>query len=160
MCCMRLAGNTGHKNRHFGTIAQLCRAVSSELRHVSTIGKNLLNSNASSTCPDNTVNFGRLPAQICWRVWGTPANFNRFRILTALLHGTLVVGVSQTLWRWTEDATYIPQGGHHVGHWPTFLVYSIVYFVNVYVHVYMRTYLHWTPDIISHHPKANKQHVH
>jgi len=30
------------KNRHFGTIAQLCRAIglSSELRHVSTIGKN------------------------------------------------------------------------------------------------------------------------
>jgi len=27
------------KNRNFGTIAQLCRAISSELRHVSTIGK-------------------------------------------------------------------------------------------------------------------------
>jgi len=23
-------------------------------------------------------------------VWGTPANFNRFRVLAALLHGTLV----------------------------------------------------------------------
>ena len=30
------------KNRHFGTIAQLCRAVSSQLRHVSTIGKQLV----------------------------------------------------------------------------------------------------------------------
>jgi len=40
--------------------------------------------------------------------------------LAALLHGTLVVGVSQTLWRWTEGATYIRRGGHHVGHWPTF----------------------------------------
>jgi len=40
-----------------------------------------------------------------------------------LLHGTLVVGVSQTLWRWTEGATYIRQGGHHVGHWPTFFLY-------------------------------------
>jgi len=27
------------KNRHFGHIAQLCRAISSQLRHVSTIGK-------------------------------------------------------------------------------------------------------------------------
>jgi len=27
------------KNRHFGTIAQICQAISSELRHVSTIGK-------------------------------------------------------------------------------------------------------------------------
>ena len=34
----------------------------------------------------------------------------------------LLVGVSQTLRRWTEGATYIRQGGHHVGHWPTFLV--------------------------------------
>jgi len=32
------------------------------------------------------------------------------------------VGVSQTLWRWTEGATYIWQGDHYVGHWPTFLV--------------------------------------
>ena len=46
---------------------------------------------------------------------GTPANFNGFRILEALPHGTLVVGVSQTLQRWTEGATYIRQGGHHVG---------------------------------------------
>jgi len=43
MCCSRLAANTGHKkvakNRHLGTIAQLRRAISSQLRHVSTIGK-------------------------------------------------------------------------------------------------------------------------
>jgi len=66
------------------------------------------------------VNFGLLTAEICWRVWGTPANFNGFGVLAALLCGTLVVGVSQTLQRWTEDATYIRQGDHHVGHWPTF----------------------------------------
>jgi len=109
-------------NRHFGTIAQLCRAISLELRHISTIGKNLLNSNTSSACPRNMVNFGLLTAEIFWRVWGTPANFNGFRILAALLHGILVVGVSKTLRRWTESATYIWQGGHHVGNWPTFLV--------------------------------------
>jgi len=43
--------------------------------------------------------------------------------LVALLHDNLVVGVSQTLRRWTEGATYIWQGGHHVGYWPTFLVF-------------------------------------
>jgi len=32
------------------------------------------------------VNFGLLTAEICWRVWGTPANFNGFRVLAALLH--------------------------------------------------------------------------
>jgi len=30
------------KNRHLGTIAQICRAESSQLRHVSTIGKKLV----------------------------------------------------------------------------------------------------------------------
>jgi len=69
--------------------------------------KNLLNSNTSSTCPDNMVNFGLLTAEICWRVWGTPATFSWFRILAALLHGTLVVRVSRNLRRWTEGAAYI-----------------------------------------------------
>jgi len=102
MCCMRLAENTRRKKSpkiyHLGTIAQLCRAVS-KLGHVSTFDnlKNLLNSNISSSCPHNIANFGPLAAEICWWVWGTPANFNGFRILAALLHGTLVVGVSQTV---------------------------------------------------------------
>ena len=75
------------KNRHFGTIAQLCRAIISlQLRHSSAIGKNLLNADTSSTCPHNMVNFGLLTAEIGWRVWGTPANFNRFRVLALLLH--------------------------------------------------------------------------
>jgi len=126
----------------------------------------------------NMANFGPLTAEIGLLVWGTPANFNGFRILAsllkrrrsteanktlhdvwpypgfvdyiyifggswpvmefcpvqnslcvqvlrspilaALLHGTRVVGVSQTLRRWAEGATSIRQSGHHVGHWPTF----------------------------------------
>jgi len=36
---------------------------------------------------------------------GTPSNFNGFRVLAALLHGTLVVGVSQTLRCWTQGVT-------------------------------------------------------
>jgi len=80
----------------------------------------------SSTCPHNMVNFGPLTAEIVSLVWGTPGNFNGFRVLAALLHGTLVVGVSQTLRRWTGGATYIQHGGHHVGHWPKFLVITII----------------------------------
>ena len=53
----------------------------------------------SPTYPYNMVKFGLVAAEIGSLVWGTPANFNRFRILAALLHGALVVGVSQTLWR-------------------------------------------------------------
>jgi len=63
--------------------------------------------------------FGPLAVEIGPVVWGTPANFNGFRVLVALLHGTLVLG-RPTLWRWTDGATYIRQGGHHVGHRPTF----------------------------------------
>jgi len=43
--------------------------------------------------------LGPLAAEIGPVVWGTPANFNRFRVLAALLHGTPVLGVSQTLRR-------------------------------------------------------------
>jgi len=90
--------------------------------------KNLLSSNISFICPHNMVNFSLLAAEICWQVWGTPANVSGFRVLAALLHDTLVVSVSQTLRRWTEGATYIRQGGHHVGYWPT----VSIYFNNVY----------------------------
>jgi len=126
MCCKRLAGNTGRKNdaknRHLSIIAQLCRAISSQLRHVSTIGKNLLSSNIPPRHGQfyNMMNFGPLTAEIDWRVWDTPSYFNGYRVLVALLHGSQVMGVSQTLRRWTEGATYVRQGDHHVGHWPTF----------------------------------------
>jgi len=44
-CCTRLAGDAGRKkvtkNRNLGTIAQLCRAISLQLRHLSTIGKKI-----------------------------------------------------------------------------------------------------------------------
>ena len=41
------------------------------------------------------VNFGLLTAEIGPVVWGTPANFNGFRVLAALLHGSQVVIVSK-----------------------------------------------------------------
>ena len=41
-------------------------------------GKNMLNNNISSTCPQNMVNFGPLAAEIGSLVWGTSANFNGF----------------------------------------------------------------------------------
>ena len=98
MNCMRLAEIQDAKNspsaHHRTTLSG-----HSQLRHVSTIGKNLLNSNTSPTCFYNMVNFGALAAEMVSSVWGTPANFNGFRVLAALLHGTLVVGVSQTLRR-------------------------------------------------------------
>jgi len=85
------------KSRLLRNIVQLCRAISLQLRHVLTEKK--LSSNISSTCPHNMVNFGVLAAEINPVVLGTRANINGFRVLAALLHGSQVVSVSQTLRR-------------------------------------------------------------
>ena len=53
------------KNRHLGTIAQLCRAISSQLRHVSTIGKKLVK---QQYLLHNMVTFGPLAVKIFWLV--------------------------------------------------------------------------------------------
>jgi len=45
------------------------------------------------------VKFGPLAAEIDPVDCGTPANFNGFRVLAALLHDTPAVGVSQILRR-------------------------------------------------------------
>jgi len=45
------------------------------------------------------VNFGPLAAEIGSLVWGIPAHFNGFRVLAALVHDTVAMGVSQTLRR-------------------------------------------------------------
>jgi len=100
MCSTRLAGNTGRKKspfwRHRTTFSGYIFGTKACIDNRKT---NFLNSNTSYTCPDNMANFGLPTAEICWQVWGTPANFNGFRVLAALLHGTLVVGGSQTLRR-------------------------------------------------------------
>jgi len=148
--------------------------------------KNLLNSNISSRRPHNMANFSPLMAEIGLAVWGTPANFNQFRVLASLLQRRHSPEANQTLydlwpspglvhyiyifggycpdeillrakftlrpslalsyigsvtawhsssgpqpnfaawykeWNYgtfTEGATYIRLGGHHVGHRPTF----------------------------------------
>jgi len=64
---------------------------------IDNLKKNLLSSNISSICPHNMVNFGLLAAEIDPVVLDTPANFNGFRMLAALLHDIQVVSISQTL---------------------------------------------------------------
>jgi len=66
---------------------------------MSTIGKKLIKQQYLPHMSSQYGELGPLAAEIRSGVWGTPANFNGFRILGALLHGTLVVGVSQTLRR-------------------------------------------------------------
>jgi len=55
---------------------------------------------------------------------GTPGNFNGFRVLTALLHGTLEVVVSQIA-AFNRGRHIYSAGRPSRWHWPTFLVYYI-----------------------------------
>jgi len=90
----------GRKSRQKSPSGHHSTTLSSYLRNYGTYRqseKNLLSSNISSTCPHNMVNVGPVAAEILSLVWGTPANFNGFRVLAVLLHGTLVVSVSQTV---------------------------------------------------------------
>ena len=99
--CTRLAGNTGRKkspSAHHRTT--LPGYIFTTKARIDNRKKNLLNSNTSSTCPHNMANFGPT-AKIGSGVWpgGIPANFNGFRVLAALLHGTLsanLCGTEQT----------------------------------------------------------------
>jgi len=89
------------KNRHLGTIPQLCRAISSQLRHVSTIGKKLVK---QQYLLHMSPQYGELRPTSGWdRFWslGHPSYFPRLPRLGALLHSSQVVSVSQTLRRWT-----------------------------------------------------------
>jgi len=101
MCCTRLAEIQHAKlailapSLNFVTLSGCIFAAKACIDN----RKNLLNIDISSTLPHNMMNIGLLTAEIRWRVWGTPANLNGFRVLEALPHGTLVVGVSQTLRR-------------------------------------------------------------
>ena len=126
MCCARLTGNAGPKKSPSGHHRTSLAISSQQARIESTIGKKLVKQQYLPYKHVLTIwgNFGPLTGEIDSGVWSTAANFNGFLVLAALLHGTL--GVSQPLRRWTDSATYIPQGGHHVGHWPTFLVIIIM----------------------------------
>jgi len=193
---MRLAENTGRKNeaknRHLGSghHRTILSGYIFATKACIDSRKKSLNSNMSSIYPHNMANFGPFTAEICWQVWGTPANFNGFRVLASLLQGRRSPEANQTLhdvwpspgllhyiyifggccfltefcrvqnslrpslafsyrilapllhgtrhscsgrqpnfaaWykEWScrtfaESATYIRQGGHHVGHRPTF----------------------------------------
>jgi len=99
MCCTRLAENTGRKKspKSRNTVAQLYRAVSLQLRHVSTIGKKIVKQQyllhmwgqyAEPRPTNGWDQFGSL---------GHPANFNGFRVLASLLHRCRSPETNQTL---------------------------------------------------------------
>jgi len=83
MCCTRLVKiqdrtQKSPKNRHLGIIGQLCPAMSSQLKHISTIGKKLVKQQYLLHMSRNMVNFRPLTAEIGSGVWGIPKISNKF----------------------------------------------------------------------------------
>ena len=85
MCCTRLAQNTERKIspkiRCLRTIAQLCRAISSQLRHGSTIGKKSLNANISSIMSSQ---YGELQPTNGWAHFGSLGHRSKFQQVSRL----------------------------------------------------------------------------
>jgi len=114
-CCRRLAANTGRKKSlkicHLSTIAQLCQAISLQIRHVSTIGKKLVKQRYLLHI---SPQYGELWPTSGWDrsgSFGHPSKFQRVSCLDSVTTRHSIVGVSQTLRCWTESATYIGHGG-------------------------------------------------
>jgi len=92
-------------------------------RHRSSEANQTLHDFWPSPVPYNIYTF--LGALASWWNFATckihfASSFALFYIGSVTARHSRVVGVSQTLRRWAEGATYIRQGGHHIGHWPTF----------------------------------------
>jgi len=129
MCCTWLAGYTGLKNdaksRHLHTIVQLCWAVSSQLRNVSTIRKKLVKQQYVPHMPSQYGKRRPTNGRDRFRSLGTPANFNRFASWLcycsdiAEWKSTKVCTMFGRLLGWGGRHLY-SEGGHHVGHRPTF----------------------------------------
>jgi len=78
-CCRRLAENTGCKKppkiRHLGTIAQLCWAISSQQRHVSTIGEKLVKQHLLHM----SLQYGELRPTSGWDPLASFGHLNKFQ---------------------------------------------------------------------------------
>ena len=79
-CCAQLAENTARKklpkSRHLATILRLCRAISSQLSHVSTVGKNVKH----QYLPHMSSQYGELRPTNGWDRSGSlghPCKFQR-----------------------------------------------------------------------------------
>jgi len=78
-------GNRGHKNdaknRHLRIIAQLCRAISSQLRHISTIGKKLVK---QQHLLHMSLQYGKLRPTNGWDQFGSLEHPSKFQLVSRL----------------------------------------------------------------------------
>ena len=77
------------------------------------------------------VNFGPLTSDIDWEVWGTPANFNGFRILPLLLQRRRSPEANQIL----HDVWPSPGLVHHI--YTLYMVYHMTEFCQVQYSLYV-----------------------
>jgi len=99
--CTWFAGNTGRKNyakkspsaHHRTTLSGYTIATKACIENQ----KKLVNGTNSPTCSHSMLNFGPLTAEIGSGVWGTPANFNGFRVLASLVQRRRSLEANQTL---------------------------------------------------------------
>ena len=98
-CCTGLAANTGRKKspsgHHRTTSSGYIFATKARIDNRKKIVKQQYLLHMFPQYGE----LGPVAAEMSPVVWGTPANFNGFGVLAALLHGTPVLGVSQTLRR-------------------------------------------------------------
>jgi len=143
MCCTWLAENTGCKND---------AKKSPSRHHPTTLSGHIF---ANEACIDNrkklvkqqyilhmSAQYGELRPTSGWDRFGSlghPSYFQQLPRLGSITARHVVVGVSQTLWRGTEGATYVRQGDYHVGHWPTFLVFNVNLFLWLSGWCFMQT---------------------
>jgi len=95
MCCTRLAEDTERKNdaknRHLRTIAQLCRAISSQLRHVSTIGKRLVK---QQYVLHMSSQYGELPPINGWDLLASLGHRRKFQRVSHLAFVTAATSLT------------------------------------------------------------------
>ena len=109
MCCMRLAGNsTGRKKSPFWHHrTNLSGYICGTEACIDNPKKKLLNTNTSSTCPDNMVNFGLLTAGIGYvGEFGAPCKFQRVSRLGSVTVKNLG-GHSKFQGVWTPDPHWL-----------------------------------------------------
>jgi len=89
MCCTWLGENTGcknvAKNPHLGNMAQLCGAISSQVKARIDNPKKKFQARICLLRFHNMVNFGVLVAVTILLVWAPLTNVNAFCLLAALL---------------------------------------------------------------------------
>ena len=115
MCCRRLAGNTGRKNRqnspsgHHRTTFSGC--IFATKARIDNRKKTIKQQCFLHVCR-NLANFGRL-TEFGLPVWGIPANFNGFRVLSSVLQRRRSPEANQTL----HDVWPSPPLVHYIHFW-------------------------------------------